>query len=312
MKQNMARAHGKREWTITELWTVIRDELHILELGSHSEPNVSIPLTASFHSSVSKPTHTKSKIQCPFCKGPHTVLMCDQVNDPRKRISIVHQERLCFNCLGHHKISSCNSKHRCHNCRRKHHTSLCSADLQHTDSTTPAQSEAPKQQHNTFPQQPGDTPQPQQQRSATSQPKPVTPTNTSNDSSSFSVTIPLHQSVCLLKTAIGTIVHDSRNVEVKILLHEGSQRSFVTEDLVKSLALQPYSQEKINISSFSSTYPSSHTLDTFIVNLLAKSGETLQLSVSCTVYCNTFTEHLSCQCGQLTLPSLSSTSPSLY
>ena len=36
---------------------------------------------------------------------------------------------------------------------------MWSADLQHTDSTTPAQSEAPKQQHNTLPQQPGDIPQ---------------------------------------------------------------------------------------------------------------------------------------------------------
>ena len=151
--------------------------------------------------------------------------------------------------------------------------------IQHTDSTTPAQSEAPKQQRNTLPQQPSDTPQPREQRSATSQPQPITPPNTSNDSSSLSVTIPLQQSVCLLKTAIGTIVHDSRNVEAKILLDEGSQRSFVTEDLVKSLGLQPYSQERINISSFGSTCPSSRTLDTVIVNLLTKSGETLQLSV---------------------------------
>ena len=110
---------------------------------------------------------------------------------------------------------------------------------------------------NTLPQQPGVTPQPQQQRSATSQPQPVTPTNASNDSSSFSITIPLQQSVCLLKTAIGTIAQDGRNVEAKILLDEGSQRSFVTEDLVKFLALQPYSQERINISSFCSTCPSS-------------------------------------------------------
>ena len=109
-----------------------------------------------------------------------------------------------------------------------------------------------------------------------------TPTSNSNqctnDSSSFSVTIPLQQSVCLLETAIGTIAQDGRNVEAKILLDEGSQRSFVTKDLVKSLALQLYSQERINISSFGSTCPSSCTLDTVIVNLLAKSGETLQLS----------------------------------
>ena len=89
----------------------------------------------------------------------------------------------------------------------------------------------------------------------------------------------MQQNVCLLKTAIGTVTHGSRNVEAKILLDEGSQQSFVTEDLMESLALQPHSQERINISSFGSTCPSSCTLDTVIVNLLTKSGETLQLSV---------------------------------
>ena len=31
---------------------------------------------------------------------------------------------------------------------------------------------------------------------------------------------------------------------------EGSQRSFITQDLASSLALQPYQRENINISSF--------------------------------------------------------------
>ena len=48
MKQNMARAHGKREWTITELRTSIHDELHILGIGSPTEPNTVLPLTATF------------------------------------------------------------------------------------------------------------------------------------------------------------------------------------------------------------------------------------------------------------------------
>ena len=34
IKQNLARPHGKREWTINELHIAIRDELHILEIGS--------------------------------------------------------------------------------------------------------------------------------------------------------------------------------------------------------------------------------------------------------------------------------------
>ena len=89
IKQNMARAHGKREWTITELRTSIRDELHILEIGSQTEPHTTLTPTASFHSSVSKPTHSKGKIQCPFCQGSHSASLCETIKDPRQRSSIV-------------------------------------------------------------------------------------------------------------------------------------------------------------------------------------------------------------------------------
>ena len=277
----MARAHGKREWTITELRTSIRDELHILEIGSQTEPHTTLTPTASFHSSVSKPTHSKGKIQCPFCQGSHSASLCETIKDPRQRSSIVRQERLCFNCLGHHKISSCNSKHRCHYCRRRHHTSLCTHGQQQTNTTNPEQPGTvtrPRQQ------QQGDTSQPQQQSSDTSLPQPAPPASSnqprSNDTSSFSVTLPLQQNnVCLLKTAIATVVHGSRNAEAKILLDEGSQRSFVTQDLARSLALQSSSQERINISSFGATCPTSRTLDVAIIDLLTRCGETVQLSV---------------------------------
>ena len=169
-----------------------------------------------------------------------------------------------------------------------------------------------KHQHGTPLQQHGDTPQSRQQKSDTSQLQPTTPAKTtkSNDSSSLSVTAPLQQNnVCLLKTAIGTVVHGSRSAEAKILLDEGSQRSFITQDLAKSLALQPHTQEKINISSFGTTCPTSRTLDTAIINLCTRSGETLRaFRVNCTIYCNTLAEHMLYQCHQLTASSQSPTS----
>ena len=293
MKQNMARAHGKREWTITELRTSIRDEIHILEIGSQTEPPTVVSPTAAFHSGVIK---SKGKIQCPFCKGAHSALACERIQDPRQRTNIVRQERLCFNCLGHHKISDCNSKHRCHHCRRKHHTSLCTHEQQ-TDSNTPAHSgtvtnptqqqhgiNSQPRQHSVSHQQHGNNSQSRQQTTGASQPQSTPPTVSnhlqSNDTSSLSVTLPLQQSsVCFLKTAIGTVACGRRTVEAKILLDEGSQRSFVTQELANSLALQPYTQERINISSFGTTNPTSRTLDAATINLLTRSGETVQLSV---------------------------------
>ena len=124
MKQNMARAHGKREWSIAKLRAFIHNELYILEIGAQTIPHAALPPTASFHSSVSEPTHShssagkatcpKERYSAPFSRAPHSASLCENFKDPRQ---IVHQERLCFNCLGHHKISSCNSKHKCHYCQ---------------------------------------------------------------------------------------------------------------------------------------------------------------------------------------------------
>ena len=61
----------------------------------------------------------------------------------------MHQDRLYFNCLGHHRISSCNLKQRCHHCRCKQHTSLCALGHQSNlnPPTTPVN--AVQQQSNT-------------------------------------------------------------------------------------------------------------------------------------------------------------------
>ena len=67
-----------------------------------------------------------SKKFCTFCKSPnHLTSRCDVVTDTQRRIEVVRKETLCFNCLGHHKISQCQSKYRCKSCKRKHHTTLC-------------------------------------------------------------------------------------------------------------------------------------------------------------------------------------------
>jgi len=55
------------------------------------------------------------------------------VTDQQKRMDIIKQDKLCFNCLGHHKLSQCQLWYRC--CGR-HHTSLCNTVKQTDCSTT--------------------------------------------------------------------------------------------------------------------------------------------------------------------------------
>ena len=93
-------------------------EIRILEMGSHhpfkNQSNTQI--TASFHTnSVHKPPHTASdphtqkKPTCVYCKGPHTPGTCEAIKDHQKHLDVIKREKLCFNCLGHHKVCSCNS-----------------------------------------------------------------------------------------------------------------------------------------------------------------------------------------------------------
>jgi len=155
--------------------------------------------------------------------------VCTTVTDPKQHTD---QDRLCFNCLGHHKISSCNSKHHCHYCCRKHYTSLCSLRQQnsHTDNppTTPVN---PVQQqsngttcHSLPVQTHGGHPTSSVQHQTASQLQPANPHQTATQptvqsTGVHSVTLPPKcNNFCLLKTAVARVKGPNRNAEANILL----------------------------------------------------------------------------------------------
>jgi len=113
-KQNLARANNKKEWTVIELQAALLKELYVFEKGSQTEPHTNQLLpTAAFHTGTSRSlvARPRGKPQYAFCKGSRSPSLCDVVKDPKQRSNIVCQEKLCFNCFGYHKVSSCNSKH---------------------------------------------------------------------------------------------------------------------------------------------------------------------------------------------------------
>jgi len=162
---------------------------------------------------------------------------------------------LCFNCLGRHTVSQCNSKHHCCIYTRKHHTSLC-AD---TDkSTTERLLEQPF--NNSGVQPPINT--------TTN----ATLTTPNNQHSMVSHT----NKICLLKTAVATAMLKPK---ANILFDEGSQRSFLTSDLADALSLHPTKQEDICISTFGTDNPVSQKLDVASIKLKTRSGRYVPLSV---------------------------------
>ncbi|OXU17377.1 hypothetical protein TSAR_015495 [Trichomalopsis sarcophagae] len=65
-------------------------------------------------------------IKCFVCSGPHRLKECGKFLSKTifERKLQVKQLRLCFNCLGRHKLSACQSTGRCNTCGLKHNKLL--------------------------------------------------------------------------------------------------------------------------------------------------------------------------------------------
>ena len=63
---------------------------------------------------------------CACCSEPHALWKCKRFGDKKEseRRSLVKSAELCFNCLGRHKVRTCESRARCRHCEGKHHTLL--------------------------------------------------------------------------------------------------------------------------------------------------------------------------------------------
>ena len=77
--------------------------------------------------SISKKAKDLSKKPCIFCSGIHAPWICSNVTNTCERKQIIKKKRLCFNCLGPHKIAHCKSDKNCKICGKRHNSSICFA-----------------------------------------------------------------------------------------------------------------------------------------------------------------------------------------
>ena len=268
-RRNLAREHSNLKWTIDELQAALLKEIRILESGLYTtDPVVSMsttrtsPATASFHAGIkavrSAAPSGKKKLLCVYCKGEHSPTSCNVVTDTQKRLEIIKRENLCFNCLGSHKVAHCNSKFRCKNCKHKHHTSLCRPS-----------SEEPKTNKSDAQEKP---PQPPTQTVTT-----LTPV--SCESQQTKQTATTTTTISLLKTAIAPISAEGLQISGNILFDEGSQRSFVTEEIAKRLNLKPIQSEHIAVAPFGAEYISAQHLSVAQINIESSTGCRIPISV---------------------------------
>ena len=266
VQRNLARDHSNSEWTLGKLRSSIMKEIRILETeihtsGHHDQPDAPLMTTASFFMNTRQhppqPSSSRKPTNCIYYKQQHSPNSCDTVTNPQDRLAIVKKNNLCFNCLARHKVSQCSSKFRCRHCKRKHHTSLCTDSTQSSgpEKTEPAKIDANDAKKTTI------TLTPATQKSNVMQ------SNTQTSS-------------CLLKTAIAMIGSSTGiSLEGNILLDEGAQRSFISQEMAAKLNLQPSSKESISLASFGSTSATHTNLPTGVIQIHTVTGDKIPISV---------------------------------
>jgi len=180
--------------------------------------------TAAFYTSLHQKPHGKressNKLSCVFCKSNHTALNCEGHKDVPSSVEIIKQQRLCYNCLTHHRVSQWNSRNHCCKCGNKHHTSICSDPKQNTSETKP--------------------PTPSSTASNTAPPIVETTSLTT-----LARRTAIKNTTCLLKKAIATVVRTDLQMKANILFDKGSQRSFLTEKLARELAIHSWNHQSV-------------------------------------------------------------------
>ena len=175
-----------------------------------------------------QPIDRRMSMNCVYCKGQHSSSACDVVTEMSGHLAIVKRDKLCYNCLGHHKVMAYNSKFRCRNCKHKHHTTLCTGSSSQTamgSTNSPINAKANEHSSQTT--------------------GLLTPSISELNS-------PSQASSCLLKTPVAKVSIPNVTMEGNIIFDEGAQRSFITQELAAKLNLQPHGKDNISLASFGS------------------------------------------------------------
>lgn len=92
------------------------------------------PRVALSHFAAGNPKTFK---KCSICSADHYTFKCPEfVNQPiEKKLAIIKENNLCYNCLGNHLVSKCTSTRRCMKCGKRHHTAIHRSGPTETNST---------------------------------------------------------------------------------------------------------------------------------------------------------------------------------
>ena len=282
----VSRKIGESEWKLDEIMRVVEEELGARERTTAIAVNSIKKHTRESPTAAALFTRGASGVSCTYCQQAHSSDSCQVVSHPNAHKQVLQKAGRCFVCLRRGHISrECRRQGRCPKCGGKHHGSICSRG---TDSSNAIPS---------VPDRSGNTTAASQSRanlsvpstassrdeSATAQQSTLNagaPSFRSQDSrSTTSLWVRSDQAV-LLQTAQALAFNPEvpqKSQQVCIVLDCGSQRSYVTERLMKELSLNAQGEQPLTIMTFGSKEEKSQICKSARVGLLHKDGRAQQL-----------------------------------
>ena len=223
----IARHTSKEIWSITELLQIIKQEMEAREMHDYiqieetkttktveSFPVVKNRMRANTGTtSVFVSKNGTKDIRCYFCSGNHYASDCKAIVDVKQRKGCLLQDGRCFSCLRTgHVAKACPRAWFCNFCRGKHNSAICERKLgkKGTDKEPVTSSVT-----------------------ATSKEMKKSPT-------------------VLLQTARTIAINpiDGKRCKIRLSLDNGSQRSYVTDDVVQKLQLKCDRKEILKLNTF--------------------------------------------------------------
>ena len=182
-----------------------------------------------------------------YCEEPHYSASCKRVTNPQKRREILQRKNRCFVCLSFgHRGHECRSTKTCRHCKQRHHQSICGG-------------------FNT-PLNKGTT-------------VPVIEERTPDSSEVITNTTSGRNETVMLQIAraFATNKDGTKSTPVRVRFDNGSQRSYVTNNLKSNLNLKPYKIETLHLNTFGEQRYRKQSCD--IVKLrLRKAGHEIEIT----------------------------------
>ncbi|XP_078368716.1 uncharacterized protein LOC144652543 [Oculina patagonica] len=285
----VARNTAREVWEISELLDVIRQEVEAREISEGVKTNVNttekpkqpqfkLPPTANTLVSMQG---KEFQIRCVYCNGEHYSASCPKVRISKDRKEILQKNNRCFICLKTgHGVNNCVKTRKCRHCDGRHHQSICPR----IDTPT-------EEQRNTN----------RNENSKESQNESTTVTTTTTANS-------LTKGTVLLQTASCMAINGSNSIPVRVLLDNGSQRSYVSSSVSSRLNLKPVSSENLSINTFGDANYRKQKCNVVKLCLQTRSHEELELfALNYPVICSPLPSKINLRSGIIFLAAEGST-----